>query len=608
MELTWLADSPQTRCRKRALRACDRCQRSKKRCHHVDMQQNPSRVRRRQPAGDSKETRPRASSTHIPTSTIVPGRFVGEMNPEVVIRERLVVGPSSTSLRDRVGLWIPFSAMENGRALLEEAANADYIPSMHQQIPQAPDVYTAQVFEGLVRRRCESALQASKPLPAATRAPLFAIYFSQVHPVLPIIEEDLAVASPFLERAICLVAAKSRAAAPHLYLSESSALSSPRGFCTALYNGLKDAILEGLERDRLTRIRVLALIALHCEDSEGSETASMHLSQAIHQAHTIGLHLKQPGGGDQARSRLFWCLWTLDKLLASMFGRPALILDQDISIERPSTASNPVNTPKTAFEIWFFISELLSDAIRLYRPRNESPVEPGILTSFEDIVGSNIEKLDFTTLAFLELYYHAVAIVFHKTLEHATPNQQNLARNQRSLAAIRAQSIISRECTQELPPLPIISYALSLSMSVSYRQYRSSKLITHRKRAVADIEACCALLEHLSASWYSAESMARLGRKALQQIHESDPSLCEDTHGASVLQSPQLARNKRPGVIAARDAVGDHPGPMDSGYAPVAPEPVECGTQELHDWEIGNMADLDILFDDFLDLSLPTNL
>ncbi|RAK80048.1 fungal specific transcription factor domain-containing protein [Aspergillus fijiensis CBS 313.89] len=606
MEVTWLADSPQTRSRKRALRACDLCQRKKKRCQHADTQPNSSRMRRRQAGPSPTATRPQPQSRASTTpDAILPARFVGEMNPEAEIRERLAGGTNSTLLRDRVGLWIPASGVESGG---DPSRNATDDMSNPAPTYPAAEVYPPHVLDTLIRRRFESARKACRPLPSSTRLPLFGIYFSQVNHILPVVDPRIAISSPFLERAICLVAAKARAAAPHLYLTENAAVVSPRVFCTEVYQGLEDALTEGLERDRVTRIRVLALMALHCENSEGSEIASMHLSQAIHQAQTVGMHLKRPGDADFVHIKLFWSLWTLDKLLASMFGRPALINDHDISIERPCSAMNAPETPTTAFDVWFRISELLSEAILFYRPgtnhehRAEKP-----FPSFEEIVGPSGEELGFASLELLELYYQAVAIVFHRTMDNASSESHNFARNQRGLAAIRVQSIVARECSEDLPPLPIVSYAVALSMSVFYRQYRSSNLITHRKRAATDIDACCSLLEGLSVSWYSAEAMARLGRKALQQIHESDPGLYGDeldVHGPAV-QSPQATRNKR--TRAAPAATGDEESmSMNATYAPVAQNPVVYYTGD-HDWAIGDMTDLDLAFDDFLDLSLPTN-
>jgi hypothetical protein len=131
----------------------------------------------------------------------------------------------------------------------------------------------------------------------------------------------------------------------------------------------------------------------------------MHLSQAIHQAQTVGIHLKHPGDGDVAHLKLFWSLWTIDKILASMFGRPALIQDYDISLERPCRAFNSPNSPKSAFDIWFTISELLSDAILFYRPGSISEVQgERAFPSFDEIVVNSVQSLDFPTLGMWRPY------------------------------------------------------------------------------------------------------------------------------------------------------------------------------------------------------------
>lgn len=153
-----------------------------------------------------------------------------------------------------------------------------------------------------------------------------------------------------------------------------------------------------LEPDRLTRIRVLALMSLHCEGYEGAEAASLHLCQAIHQAQTVGLHLQRPGWtAADPLTKLFWCLWTLDKLHASLGGRPILLADCDIGIGKPDLNARQT---RGAFEVWLAISDLLATVISFYRPSAETTCgwEEGF-PAFEDIVGENVqEDLDFGTL------------------------------------------------------------------------------------------------------------------------------------------------------------------------------------------------------------------
>jgi hypothetical protein len=155
----------------------------------------------------------------------------------------------------------------------------------------------------------------------------------------------------------------------------------------------------GLEPDRYTRIRVLALMSLHCEGYEGAEAASLHLCEAIHQAQTVGLHLNRPGRecGDTL-SELFWCLWTLDKMHASLGGRPVILADRDIGIEKPGLQVQLGS--RAAFKVWFAVSELLATVISFYRPSAgvTSGWEEGF-PAFEDIVGEAGQgDLDFVTL------------------------------------------------------------------------------------------------------------------------------------------------------------------------------------------------------------------
>lgn len=158
---------------------------------------------------------------------------------------------------------------------------------------------------------------------------------------------------------------------------------------------------------------------------------------------------------------------------------------------------------------------------------------------------------------------------------------------------------------RDLPPLPIVPYAVSLSMGVSYRQLRSSKLITHFNRAKASLEACCKSLENLSIYWYSAEAMARLGRKALQQ-----------TGRDQVISHPQAPQNPSNQIAPGLEASGSsahETRPRWGANEAAVPEITDLDTSmhapEIEDPEasLHGFADIDTLFGEFLDLSLPTN-
>lgn len=327
-----------------------------------------------------------------------PDRFVGDLNPEAVIREKLD-GRAENPLRDRIGLWI---TSENGEESRQNLASVRSFPA-GQPSQRTQASHSAAT---LLHQRYMFALKACDRLPLTMLENLIPTYFSRVNHILPLVEKDFfghaqaeGTPSVFLERAICLVAAKYKPVSFDLRTASDGPPVTSRQFCSDIYRGLVVAMDAGLEKDRVTRIRILALMSLHCEGYEGAEAASMHLCQAIHQAQTAGLHLDRPSRmAEDSLSKLFWCLWTLDKMHASLGGRPVLLADRDIGIERPDVKAS---RSKSAFDVWFAISDLLSTVISLYRPSADSITlrwEEGF-PPFEELVGDHTQgELDFTTL------------------------------------------------------------------------------------------------------------------------------------------------------------------------------------------------------------------
>ncbi|KAF7517556.1 hypothetical protein PCG10_001134 [Penicillium crustosum] len=577
-----------------------------------------------------------ASLSHVPTikaSFSVPTteRFVGDLNPESLIRERLDE-PTGSPLRDRIGLWINSPAaqkakprsVQRGQTTAEEyAAN-----------PPTQRAVDGQTIASLLHQRFIAGMQACEQLPLATRQPLSAIYFSKVNHIVPIVDQGFCEAqsegsaSVFLEKAICLAAAKTRAASPHLRLVPGGPILPSRQFCSEIYKGLVVAMNAELEPDRLTRIRVLALMSLHCEGLEGAEAASSHLCQAIHQAQTVGLHLGRPNQtSTDSLTKLFWCLWTLDKMHASIGGRPVLLADRDIGIVKPNVSDQ---TSRGAFEVWLAVSDLLATVISFYRPSAEttSGWEEGF-PAFEDIVGEDTQgDLDFATLGFLELYYHSVAILSCRYKPTENIDGTRLSSVRQGLAAVRIHSIVASECADDLPPLPIVPYSVTLSMGVSYRQLRSSKLITHLDRAKASLEACRSVLENLSPYWYSAEAMARLGQKALRQI-QGNPQSSQTNHTGSPLLQEVAESSHKPVITdssVSKRLESINPAPQGNdpprakrqrnnsdGIAAVSPAPeitmdvLQPPVDDLDTSMQDGFTDIDTLFGDFLDISLPTH-
>ncbi|KAL4901956.1 hypothetical protein BDW74DRAFT_68718 [Aspergillus multicolor] len=582
MELRWLADTPQSRRRTRALHACPTCRRKKKRCRHLGhdnlqlgiSERSRANLLSRRPVREPPKP---VGHTESNGGTSPMEIFVGDLNPEAALRED-VEAANGAHHRDRVGLWI------TNHSLNVSSVAAD---------PQSQSVTS------FLRQRYSLAVRSYDRLPRSTSDHLIAIYFSRVNHILPLVDHALFTteyakgsASVFLERSICLVAAKDEAAAPHLRLTNDRVYSA-REFCTELYGGLVCAMESGLEQDRITRIRIFALMSLHIEGYEGAEAASMHLCQAIHQAQTAGLHLERPGR-QESLTALFWCLWSLDKMHASIGGRPVILADGDIGIRRN-------NRQKSAFDAWFALSEMLSKVISLYRPSAvDSPELELEYPTFDEIIGNPIrEEMDFTTLGVLELYYHAISILSCR-YKHSLGSYTRL-----ELAAVRINSLVSSECGHCLPPLPVVPYAVSLSMGVSYQEARSSKLATQFERARASLETCCGLLEELS-TWCTAEAMARLGRKALRQI---DGTSFRSGKRGFIQNGSRAATSVPPSRSYFPQT---HPLSSHDLLAVVDPKQGSTPLFDEQDYikdpsSKGGLADIDMLFDEFLDLSLPTN-
>ncbi|KAI9368938.1 hypothetical protein BJX61DRAFT_536834 [Aspergillus egyptiacus] len=656
MELTWLADTPQSRRRKRALRACLSCQRRKKRCRHLgsdvdisnpvqplavgisDIPKSAGNSPAACPSSCLPETSspadwaPRTTGSHaVASSPSNPHveRFVGDLNPEAAIREKIDTA-NGVHVRDRVGLWInsPQQQRDGDETLLSDS------PSVHTEL-RSRSSSEIQSLASILQCRYSFALKACDRLPRMTLDHLLPIYFSRVNHILPLVDRESfsfdyaeGTVSVLLERAICLVAAKDKAAGSHLYLHEDGPRVTARKFCSNLYNGLVCAMDAGLERCRVTRIRILSLMSLHSEGYEGAEAASMQLCQAIHQAQTAGLHLERPSRvPDDSLTSLFWCLWTLDKMHASIGGRPVLLADRDIGIKRRNITADYA---KSAFDVWFSLSELLARVISFYRPSaNDAAGWESDYPSFEEVLGDRVrEELDFSTLGTSlcifphSLYYHAISILSarHRPGHHVNGSKPSHTRQ--GLAAVRVYSLVATECAQNLPPLPIVPYAVALSMGVSYHQFRSSKIITHTDRAKRGLQECCTLLEDLGVRWYAAEAMARLGRKALRQIEETDNQNDQPSQG-SVTAAPSrdsegldnISSAQSQDILPANIRLPSYSGGnqhSSGGDLPAAEAITTRQLSEQHgdvrDSASGDgFTDIDTLFDDFLDLSLPTN-
>jgi len=455
-------------------------------------------------------------------------RFFSDLNPEATFlnREGSTSGENRRPLNDDIGVWVDKREWE---ALVRQRNN----------VSTGRD-YTFTISQGM---------HPDQRPHSAVLGPLIDVYFKKFHTILPLLDEaefreqhSIGDVPEALIHAMCLVAAKDSGAEPHLRYGSAPSTLPPREFCSRLYASVRGCLRASCQYDKITLIQILALASLHNEGVDGAEEASMLLSQAMHHAQTMGIHLGQhsstPHGPDSLTKRLFWCLYALDRLTSVMFGRPVLMSDIDIAIETfaPGESGFP------AFEAWLKITEILNKILGFYRPHKSVDITgweepyPG-LEEILDEVGAWQESR--SSLATIHLFYLATAVLSHrsrgiKQVPRATPSSIR-----QRLCAIETIRLMESEHCRDLHALPLIPYAISLALSVSYQHLRQSQMHHQQEDARLDFRKCAKLLQSLRRTWSAADTMAALAMKVQDGLDRA-PSLA----------SFRIPRN----ITAARDS------------------------------------------------------
>jgi hypothetical protein len=386
-----------------------------------------------------------------PTPPASRPRFVGDLNPESIFH------PTSPRDLSQCGVW---------------ASPAASAPT--HTIPRAYAAYL-------------DSIGAFTLPPSQAQEGLLAVYFASVHPLLPLIDSETSfrdhlrkqtLSVPLLH-AVLLVAARHPAAAPFLPSAARSFAAMTAEKVTALLHG-------GVEKDRTTLVRIHALLALHSEGAGGNEAASLHLSTAVHHAFTLGLHMHR-AGVEEGEKRLWWCLWALDTLQASLCGRPVGVRREDISLPWPAGDGHK----KDPFKAFLKIAAMLTDVIALYRPGC-------ILPGWDDTEWPPLESVVPEALPndianTLTLFYHAVTIL----------SQRRSGGGQRRRTS--AEAVVRMWPAQaETLGLAVVPYAVGLALSSFFREGDR-----------AGFESACEILEELGNLWWFAAAMARMGRSVV---------------------------------------------------------------------------------------------
>ncbi len=498
-----------------------------------------------------------AHSTSVSLENPATPRFVGDLNPEArLLDETTSPEDAPDTATGEVGVWLqprPRSSWSTGAQ--KESPSSCPQPQEQNVRPGPP---------------------TSDLLPESTVRALSDLYFAKVHPIIPILNEEeyrrsLSHFFPSmpLVHAVCLVVAKDSDAGTHLKLLQSGDAAVPvRQFCSQLHASLAMALLRPTSIKRMTLVRILGLLSLHHEGCDGAEQASSYIALAVHYAQSMAWHLHRPKDHNYDVKRTFWCLWTLDRLNAAIHSRPCCMADMDIAIEHIT----PAESGSVAFDVWFRISRLLNRVIALYRPPHSVIPPSGLdsdFPSFEQVIHEMhawqlppstigtwssyrfcrhpfVLLADSNGTATLQVFYLATAVLSHrlKTIESLpSPTPSRLRQQLSSVHTIRYMR--DSEFLNALHPLPIVVYAVSLALSVSYQQLRYSRLAADQDDAHRDFNTACDILQTLRRKWEAADLMASLAHRIsaaldklpnLRLLHVDRPRGSIERHGATAGQ------------------------------------------------------------------------
>jgi hypothetical protein len=89
--------------------------------------------------------------------------------------------------------------------------------------------------------------------------------------------------------------------------------------------------------------------------------------------------------------------------------------------------------------------------------------------------------------------------------------------------------MVGHEYCHQLVLFPFVPYAVSLSLSVNYREMRRSKIPMFRARARIAFEANCGILKQLGKIFWTAAVMAEMGSKTLEEVDRVYSQVTDET-------------------------------------------------------------------------------
>lgn len=321
-------------------------------------------------------------------------KFVGHLNPEGIFLATARVGASEApKYDDTLGFWLPRNTSRSEQAESEGISEQQQPSHLSHRGPQTRFAHLG-VSRSLSFPHIRHEPQVL-PDPQSFIV-LRAIYFKDIHPIFPILQNDQvpetidtdapSLSQTVLIQSLCLVVATNSSARSLLRLQRSSDLLTPKEFARCMSRQLSVTAGKVAALDRLTSLRMFAILSLFSQLSTDDHTSAEYCARAVSYVHTMQLHLDttQVREDDANMAQIFLCVWALDRLNVAFHSRPLLIHARDIGRDMDLSISQQPG----CFRVLLYVCELLEKVTSLYRPSYQ-PIagdDQGAFPTFEDLV------------------------------------------------------------------------------------------------------------------------------------------------------------------------------------------------------------------------------
>ncbi|KAG5362315.1 hypothetical protein CJU90_5017 [Yarrowia sp. C11] len=406
------------------------------------------------------------------------------------------------------------------------------------------------------------------------------IYFEHMDTCLPLVDKTQFLnlhrqgqAPTLLMHAVLLAASRHSQAQTYI--------QNLRQFAASTASKIRALLFAEVEQDRLTLVRVYALISLHAEGPDGAEQGCSDLQHAIHYSISLGIHHDRPFINKTSLQQLWWSIWCLDRLNSLINARPVIIDSRDVEVSKLEDNSQLARLVS--------ILESHETIMNLYRGRN-SDVSMKTITAM-DIVRHKIQPLDSDS-PFLQLVCHtlqlllypqtitiststvygafgnmstpiALALTFSKNGRTAPLQFSGRSEFQTVLRSASQILHVSKNNSGSMPGLPVVAFSMQLAFIVLVRLFHD------RPMPFPDV---CSILDMYSDRWWATEAMSMIGGGLLKGDAQQQQNKTPVPAQPPVNETPvRMASPQSMGMGSSPQSMNMTPSPVPPAVAVNAP-------------------------------------